>query len=135
MLKAIMKFEIATAVSIGSVGTTGPLAETDSKQKQIIITKQNGVRDNNPRITRYYIQRGLTRYNKTDPSAKKTDSRQRDRLNTIDCLYIQAWIYKNSVSPMLKNACQTLHPKMYQMLPAGGALYILAVSEPSKSNN
>lgn len=42
MLKASMKFEIATAVSIGFVGVTGPSAETDSKRKQI-ITKQNGV--------------------------------------------------------------------------------------------
>ena len=55
-----------TAVSFKSFGVTGSSAETDSKQKQI-ITKQNGVRGNNPRITWYYIQRGLTRYNKTDP--------------------------------------------------------------------
>ena len=67
MLKASMKVEIATAVSIGFVGATGPSVETDSKQKPIIITKQNGVRGNNPRITWYYIQRGLTRYNQTDP--------------------------------------------------------------------
>ena len=67
MLKASMKVETATAVLIGFVGATGPSAETDSKQKQIIITKQNGVRDNNPRITWYYIQRGLTPYNQTDP--------------------------------------------------------------------
>ena len=33
MLKASMKFEIATAVSIGSVGATGPSAEIDLKTK------------------------------------------------------------------------------------------------------